>query len=284
MSRSVYQAARTMRDVSGATAKKNQLLRSLAEQTGKQKKSMTDEFNREMAVAEEKMQEELRKKMSKRKRRSGILGKIASLALGFIPGVGPILAGLLGAHTARKGIKDQQAHARGRIAAARKYGLDPRFAGTFLSEGAQKFGSQKKSMLDDLYAKTDVSSGDLLKATALGGLTGWGIGKMGAGFQSGFAAPSAEVATDSIATDTIASGTPGAIGDISAGVLPGKITGTAELIAQDPTFLQKLIGGFKGAKGGFGDFTKLAGKEGALSPENLTMLLMLLGDSADDIQ
>ena len=64
MSRSVYQAARTMRDVSGATAKKNQLLRSLAEQTGKQKKSMTDEFNREMAVAEEKMQEEDREKMN----------------------------------------------------------------------------------------------------------------------------------------------------------------------------------------------------------------------------
>tara|TARA_R110002020_G_scaffold204652_2_gene408958 strand:+ start:11134 stop:11970 length:837 start_codon:yes stop_codon:yes gene_type:complete len=252
MARSIYQAARTMREVGGARSKTGQLLRGLTEQSGKQKKAMTDEFNREMATAERKMQEALRKKAKKKK----WYEKLAPALLGLIGGpVGIALGGLVGGGQAIKGIKDQQKHARGQIAKARQYGLDPRYAGTFLSQGAQQFGSQKRSMLDDLYAKTDVDSSKLLTAGLMGGLQGAMGAKMVGGFKSGFAAPTA--ATDSITTETIASGAPGAIGDISAGVLPGKITGLTELVAQDPTFLQKLMGGFKGATGGMTDFQKL---------------------------
>jgi hypothetical protein len=269
MARSPYQAARTMRDVTGAKAQTGQILRGLVEQQGKKKKEMTDEFQKQVAAAERNMQAELRKKMSKSKRRRGLFSKILSGLVGFIPGAGPILAGLIGAASARKGIKDQQSHARGQIAKAQQYGLDPRFANTFLSSGVQDFKSKKESMLDELYAKTDVSSGDLLKATALGGLTGWGLGKMTSGFGKGFKGASAEVAPD--------------VSQMNPFTEAGKSAISEGPIIKDPTFLDKLKGGWEGAKGGFDDFTGLMGADGKLSPENLTMLLMLLGDSADDI-
>jgi hypothetical protein len=305
-----------MRDVVGAKAKTGQMLRGLVEQQGKKKKEMTDEFQAQVADAEHKMQAELRRKMSKRKRRGGLFGKILSGLAGFIPGIGPILSGLIGGISARKGIKDQQSHARGQIAKAQKYGLDPRFANTFLSSGAQDFKSKKKSMLDDLYAKTDVSSGDLLKATAMGGLSGYGIGKMASGFKAGFGDKMggnigkvdiqdiSDVYKDTggrMPIDRLSSktgvGTTDLLDKIDIENLSDVMkdsTGRASLeklfsptgLAADTkglTLLDRLKGGWQGAKGGFGDFTKLMGEDGKLSPENMQMLLMLLGNSADDI-
>jgi hypothetical protein len=167
-----YQISEAQKGLTEELLSSQQKMKTMQAATTGQMSKMEEKFQKEMLLAQQKAEAQLRKK-----NKGGMLGKLLSFISPFAgPIAGPILSGLIsGIQTRRQG---GFARRQAELAKSAALGVDTkRFGGTFLGKRAREYEAKQESLFDKMISETDLGFGDIFKAALGSGVMSMAMGK-----------------------------------------------------------------------------------------------------------